>query len=98
MYVEIGCVYSEMDREEQMLILFLPVDIARAKAWVVYPRRAEEQAMDRDRAESKLARSIEDLIFGSHATRKNRLDIQRVVTAIVDVVRAEIRSMSAASE
>jgi hypothetical protein len=46
--------------------------------------------MDRDRAESKLAKSIEELIFGSRASHKNRIDIQRVVTAIIDVVRAEI--------
>ncbi|HEX7408480.1 MAG TPA: hypothetical protein VF515_12625 [Candidatus Binatia bacterium] len=53
--------------------------------------------MDRDHAERELAKSIEELIFGSRATHKNRLDIQRVVTAIMDVVRAEIMTSKPAA-
>lgn len=81
-----------------MIILLLPVmHCTGGHMGSLYPGRAEEQAMDSDRAESTLAKSIEELIFGSRATRKNRLDIQRVVTAIVDVVRAEIMTSKPAA-
>ncbi len=46
--------------------------------------------MDEDTYQRKLAKSLEELIFGGHATRKNRLDIERVVAAVLDLVRDEI--------
>lgn len=46
--------------------------------------------MDENNHERKLAKSLEELIFGGHATRKNRFDIERFVSALLDTVREEI--------
>ncbi len=46
--------------------------------------------MDRSGHHQKLARSLEELMFGKQATRKNRMDIDRFVTALLDAVHDEI--------
>lgn len=46
----------------------------------------------------ELTRSLEELLFASHATRKNRLDIQRFVDALLDAIRDEVARQTSAGE
>ncbi len=42
--------------------------------------------MERDSHHRRLAKSLEELMFGKQATRKNRFDIDRFVTALLDAI------------
>ncbi len=46
--------------------------------------------MDRYSHHQKLAKCVEELMFGKQATRKNRFDIDRFVTALLDAVHDEV--------
>ncbi len=45
-----------------------------------------------------LARSLEELLFSRHATIKNRIDIERVVSALRDAIRQEVARQISAGE
>ncbi len=45
-----------------------------------------------------LARSLEELLFSRHATIKNRIDIERVVSALRDTIREEVARQISAEE
>ncbi len=46
--------------------------------------------MERDSHHRRLAKSLEELMFGKQATRKNRFDIDRFVTALLDAIQDEV--------
>ncbi len=45
-----------------------------------------------------LARSLEELLFARHATIKNRIDIERVVSALRDAIRQGVARQISAGE
>ncbi len=46
--------------------------------------------MDRSGHRRKLAKSVEELMFGRQATHKNRLDIDRFVAALLEAIQDEV--------
>ncbi len=46
--------------------------------------------MERSSHHRRLTKSVEELMFGKQATRKNRLDIDRFVTALLDAIQDEV--------
>ncbi len=46
--------------------------------------------MERSSHHRRLTKSVEELMFGKQATRKNRFDIDRFVTALLDAVEDEV--------
>ncbi len=46
--------------------------------------------MDGSGHRRKLAKSVEELMFGRQATHKNRLDIDRFVAVLLDAIRDEV--------
>ncbi len=70
---------------------------------ITYPRRGQRSSqhaagallkrgngMESNDHHRELTKSLEELMFGRHATRKNQMDIERFVAALLNAVREEV--------